>query len=251
MRRFHPVTASLLLAVLATLGPVGPAWSHADMIKSSPKAGVVVAQSPAEVRAWFSEELAVKTSTLRLYDAHNKVLATGGVDPKISKHDVMRLGVPHLSAGAYLVRWHAVAADDNKATDGSFRFSIKGAAQTPPATTAMSLPPIRVIAPANHAAVKNPVALTFDTPADMMKYTMGGMASMEGMGSGLHFHVVVDGGTMLMPNGDQVTKAGDHRYKYALPNLSAGLHTVKVYWADNKTHAARGPVQTVTFTCSE
>lgn len=250
MRRFHPVTASILLAVLATLGSVRPAWSHAGLVKSSPKAGEAVGQSPAEVRAWFSEELAVKTSTLRLYDAHNKVLATGGVDPKVSKHNVMRLAVPHLSAGAYLVRWHAVAADDNKATDGSFRFSINGAAQTPPATTAASLPPIQVIAPANHAAVKNPVTLTFDTPADMTKYTMGGMAPMEGMGPGLHFHILVDGGTTLMPNGDQVTQAGSHRYKYTLPSLSAGSHTVKVYWADNKTHAARGPVQTVTFSCS-
>ena len=41
--------------------------------------------------AWFSEELAVKPSTLRLYDAHNKLLARGGIDPKVAKHDVMRL----------------------------------------------------------------------------------------------------------------------------------------------------------------
>ncbi len=147
MRRLHAVGASLLLAVLATLGPVRPAWSHADRVKSSPRAGAVVAESPAEVRAWFSEELAVKPSTLRLYDAHNKVLATGGVDPKISKHDVMRLAVAHLSAGAYLVRWHAVAADDNKATDGSFRFSIKGAAQAPPAKTGASLHRFRSSSP--------------------------------------------------------------------------------------------------------
>ncbi len=98
--------------------------------------------------------------------------------------------------------------------------------------------------------MKNPAALTFDTPADMTKYAMDGMASMEGMGPGLHLHIVLDGGTTLMPNGDQVTPAGSHRYKYALPSWSAGPHTVKVYWADNKTHAARGTVQTVTFTCS-
>jgi hypothetical protein len=54
-----------------------------------------------------------------------------------------------------------------------------------------------------------------------------------------------------MPTGEQVTKAGEHRYKYALPTLSAGSHTVKAFWADNKTHAARGSVQSVTFTCSQ
>lgn len=251
MRGFTAVATSLVLAALATLGPVRPAWSHADMVKSSPANGTAMAQAPAEVRAWFSEELAVKPSTLRLYDAHSKLLASGGIDPKIAKHDVMRLAASHLTAGTYLVRWHAVAADDNKATDGSFRFSVKGAAQTSQTTTAVSLPPLKIVEPASRATVKNPVTLTFDTPADMTKYTMGGMASMEGMGPGVHLHLVVDGGTTLMPNGDQVTKAGDHRYKYALPSLSAGSHTVRAFWADNKTHAARGPVQTVSFTCSQ
>ena len=251
MRGFTAVATSLLLAALATLGPARPAWSHADLVKSSPANGVAVAQAPAEVRAWFSEELAVKPSTLRLYDAHNKLLASGGIDPKVAKHDVMRLAAPHLTAGTYLVRWHAVTADDNKATEGSFRFSVKGAATTPPPTMAKSLPPIRVTAPASQAVVRNPVALMFETPADMTQYTMGGMASMEGMGPGLHLHIIVDGATTLMPNGEQVTKVGDHRYRYALPRLSAGSHTVKVFWADNKTHAARGPVQAVSFACSQ
>jgi methionine-rich copper-binding protein CopC len=212
------------------------------MVKSSPAAGAVLTKAPSEVRAWFDDELAVKGSTLRLYDAHSKLLGAGGVDRKVPKHDVMRIASVHLAAGAYLVRWHAVSADDNKVTEGSFRFSIKGAA-------AMSFPPLQVIGPANRATVKNPVALTFDTPTDMKKFTMGGMASMEGMGSGLHLHIVVDG-TALMPTGEQVISIGNHRYTYALPRLRAGSHTIKVYWADNKTHDARGPVHTSAFTCT-
>lgn len=251
MRGSYAAGAAVLLAALATLGPVRPAWSHADMVKSSPAAGSVVAQTPTEIRAWFSEELAVKPSTLRLFDAHNSLLATGGIDPKIARHDVMRLAAPHLSVETYLVRWHAVAADDSKATDGSFRFSIKGAAQIPSATTAVSLPPILVVAPASHAAVKNPVVLTFETRADMAKYTMGGMASMEGMGTGVHLHIIVDGATTLMPTGEQVTPAGRHTYKVTLPSLSAGSHTMRVFWGDNKTHAARGPVQAVSFACRQ
>src|SRR5437879_11702566 len=160
--------SSLRFATLAVLGKAGPAWSHAEMVKSSPAAGAVLTKAPPEVRAWFNDELAVKGSTLRLYDAHSKLLGTGGVDPKVPKHDVMRIASPHLAAGPYLVRWHAISADDNKVTEGSFRFSIKGAA-------AMSLPPLQVIQPANRATVENPVTLTFDTPADMMKFTMGGM----------------------------------------------------------------------------
>jgi methionine-rich copper-binding protein CopC len=243
MEGFRRIAASsLLLAMLGALGQARPAWSHAEMVTSSPAAGAVLTKAPSEIRAWFDDELTVKGSTLRLYDAHSKLLATGGVDPKVSKHDVMRIASPHLAAGGYLVRWHAVSADDNKVTEGSFRFSIKGDAS-------MSLPPLQVIQPANRATVKNPVTLKFDTPADMMKFTMGGMASMEGMGSGLHLHIVVDG-TTLMPTGEQVTPIGNHRYTYALPRLRAGSHTLKVYWADNKTHGAQGPVHTSAFTCS-
>jgi len=54
------------------------------MVKSSPAAGAVLTKAPPEVRAWFNDELAVKGSTLRLYDAHNKLLGTGGIDPKVA-----------------------------------------------------------------------------------------------------------------------------------------------------------------------
>ncbi len=126
MRRFGRATASLLLAALAVLGPARLAWGHPTLVKSSPPAGAVLTQSPAEIRAWFSEELATKGNTLRLYDAHNKLMASGGVDPKAPEHDVLRIAPPRLGAGTYLVRWHAISADDNEVREGSFRFSIKG-----------------------------------------------------------------------------------------------------------------------------
>jgi hypothetical protein len=159
----------------------------------------------------------------------------------------MRLSAPHLTASTYLVRWHAVAADDNKATEGSFRFSVEGGTNAPPAPAPKALPPIRVTAPASRAVANHRVVLTLETPADVTQYTMGGMAAMEGMGPGVHLHIVVDTATTLMPTGDQVATVADHRYRYTLPSLSAGSHMVKVFWADNKTHAARGPVQTVRY----
>jgi methionine-rich copper-binding protein CopC len=81
-RGFTALAASLLVVSLATLGPVRPAWSHAAMVKSLPANGSTVTQAPLEVRAWFTEELAVKPSTLRLYAAQNTLLATGGIDPR-------------------------------------------------------------------------------------------------------------------------------------------------------------------------
>jgi hypothetical protein len=63
----------------------------------------------------------------------------------------------------------------------------------------------------------------------------------------VHLHIVVDGHE-YMPTAMQLTKVGSDRYKYALPNLPAGQHTVQVYWADNKTHKAMGMVHTVRVT---
>ncbi|HYM90095.1 MAG TPA: hypothetical protein VEW91_00500, partial [bacterium] len=77
-----------------------------------------------------------------------------------------------------------------------------------------------------------------------------GMGSTGGMDSGVHLHIVLDGAT-LMPSKDQLTAGKPHQYKYTLPTLKAGPHTMKVYWADNKTHDARGPIHAAAFTCSE
>jgi methionine-rich copper-binding protein CopC len=171
----------LIVSGLGLAAMEGPVWAHAELMKSSPINGAALTSSPSVIRAWFSEELAESGSYLRLYDAHNKILATGGLDSKVSNHEALRLTPPRLSAGSYLVRWHVVAADDNAVTQGSFRFSIGGQAMAPSGMTASSPPPFQLIAPADHASVKNPVALIIETSGDMKKLTMGGTGQMGGI----------------------------------------------------------------------
>jgi methionine-rich copper-binding protein CopC len=236
-----------LLLVLAE----SPAWAHAQLMKSSPANGAAYASTPSTIRAWFSEELAASGSYLRLYDAHNKILATGGLDA--SNREALRLVPPHLSPGSYLVRWHVVAADDNAVTQGSFRFSIGGAAMAPSTmttsptsgTASSSLPPLQLIAPLDRGSVTNPVALVIETPGDIKQLTMGG-PEMSGMGANVHLHILVDGAT-AMPSGDQLKALGNNRYQYTLAPLSPGAHTIKVFWADNKTHQPVGPVRAATY----
>lgn len=243
MRSFLGLVVWGLVAALASLAPVTPAWSHASLVKSSPAGGASLSKAPSEIRAWFSEELKVKGSTLRLYDSHQKLLASGGIDPAVAKHDVMKIAAPHLANGAYLVKWHAISADDNEPKDGSFKFSIGTGAQTTKAPMA-DVPPLQLITPANGAPVKNPVAVVVETPGDIDHLTMGGgMAGMSGMDSGIHLHILVDS-LVFMPPASKLTKVGPSRYQYVIGPLPAGTHTIKVYWADNKTHAAVGPVHT-------
>ena len=243
MRSFHGLVVWGLLAALATLAPATPAWSHASLVKSSPANGASLSKAPSEIRAWFSEELTVKGSTLRLYDSHQKLVASGGIDSAVAKHDVMRIAAPHLANGAYLVKWHAISADDNEPRDGSFKFSIGMGAQMTKVRKA-DLPPLQLVTPANGAQVKNPVALVVETPGDLDHLTMGGgMAGMSGMDSGIHLHILVDS-LVFMPPAGKLTKVGPSRYQYVVGPLPAGTHTIKVYWADNKTHDAVGPVHT-------
>jgi len=113
------------------LGPALPALAHAEIEKSSPAAGAVLHQSPALIQAWFSEELALHGSVMRLYNAANDKLAVGGVDLKDTSHQTMKIVPPYLHAGTYTVHWHAIAADDNGVTDNTFNFSVAGTSFSP------------------------------------------------------------------------------------------------------------------------
>lgn len=244
--------AGLVTAVLLALGPLTFAWGHAALVKSSPANGAVLKQAPSVIRATFDDDLD-KASTLRLYDSHQTLLAKGGLDPQVAGHRALKLVPPHLGAGTYTVQWVAISSDDGATRKGAFKFSVAATA-TAPAGASASLPPLRLIAPAGRAQIKNPVAVVIETSADISQVTMGtSMSSMSGMGSSqsmsapVHLHIIVDG-TAYMPAAAQLTKVGPSRYEYRLPKLAAGAHTMKVFWADNKTHAPSGAVQTVTYT---
>lgn len=258
--------AAVALFVMGTLVAVVPlprAWAHAHMVKSSPTDHASLTQSPAVIRAWFSEELTGQGSALRLYDVNQKLLAQGGLDPSDSSHEVMKLVPPHLRAGSYMVTWHSVSSNDQAVTQGYFGFSIGTAMQKPatlgastqmgamPGMAAMPpsgahagpLPSLLLLAPANHARLHNPVSVMIETPSDISLVTMGPKMTT---GPGVHLHIVVDG-VVTMPASDQLVASGTHRYTYELSPLKAGTHTIEVYWADNQTHAPVGGTQTATI----
>ncbi|HKX18839.1 MAG TPA: copper resistance CopC family protein [bacterium] len=113
-----------MLAALMVLAPAQPGLAHASMVKSTPTNGANLSKAPLEIRAWFSEKLAVKGSVIRLEDSHMKVLASGGVDTKVKTLDVMAVKAPMLSAGTYTVTWLAVSDDDGATEKGSFKFTV-------------------------------------------------------------------------------------------------------------------------------
>jgi methionine-rich copper-binding protein CopC len=147
MRMLQRLVVSLAFVALVSLGSAPPVGAHATLVRSSPTAGAVLSESPPAIQTWFSEEVAVKGSVMRLYDEADKVIATGGVDLKDRDHESMRISPPLLSPGSYQVRWHAISADDNHVTEDVFRFSIRGASRGPNELSAAFRPsraPIRL-----------------------------------------------------------------------------------------------------------
>ena len=113
------VTVSALLVLSAA----GPALAHAQLVHAAPEAGGAVAAPPAEVVASFSEALEASFSTVVVRDSVGKRVdkADARVDAKDRK--TMRVSLPPLTQGIYIVEWRALTADTHR-TEGAFIFRV-------------------------------------------------------------------------------------------------------------------------------
>ncbi len=114
--------AGLMLA--AVLLGMPPAFAHASLTGTAPKADASITTSPAEIRLVFSEELVAKFSGIELRDQTGKIVETGpaAVDPE----DKKRLIIPvkaTLTLGTYTVEWHAVSEDTHR-VKGRYSFKV-------------------------------------------------------------------------------------------------------------------------------
>jgi methionine-rich copper-binding protein CopC len=101
-----------------------PAWAHAKLQASTPKAGSEVSPAPAQLRLRFDEPLELPFSKVRLVDQEGAVLepsktALDAADPK-----TLVSTLPALHAGAWRVQWTAVTRDGHK-VKGEFGFRVR------------------------------------------------------------------------------------------------------------------------------
>jgi methionine-rich copper-binding protein CopC len=112
------MTGAMFLAVQST------AWAHAFLDHADPKVGSTVAESPRQVKIWFTQELEPAFSSIEVDNVEGKQ-----VDAKDCRVDAMdkallEVSLPQLSAGTYTVKWHVVSTDAHR-TQGHFEFTIK------------------------------------------------------------------------------------------------------------------------------
>src|ERR1700730_10139137 len=111
------------LAIILVLSGALPASAHAELRRTMPPAGGSVATAPMEVQASFSEPLEAAFSSVVVRDAVGKRVdkADARIDP--ADRSTIRVSLPPLSQGIYIVVWRAVTADTHK-TEGAFIFRI-------------------------------------------------------------------------------------------------------------------------------
>ncbi|WP_322400381.1 copper homeostasis periplasmic binding protein CopC [Massilia luteola] len=113
------------LAVCALASAVtSPAFAHATLQSSDPKAGSALGSAPKQVRLKFNEALEPAFSKITLLGTGNKEIPIGGATVDNADPTVMTAPLPPLSAGAYRIRWLAMSHDGHK-RKGDVPFTVK------------------------------------------------------------------------------------------------------------------------------
>ncbi|HEV3271880.1 MAG TPA: copper resistance CopC family protein [Candidatus Methylacidiphilales bacterium] len=115
----------IILTVVFTLAGLSLAQAHAFLDHADPKVGGTLKGSPSVVRAWFTEELEPAFSKIRVFDAQGTEVDKKDVKVDSADKTLMSVSLPQLPAGAYKVKWSAVAVDTHHTT-GTFTFTVTG-----------------------------------------------------------------------------------------------------------------------------
>jgi copper transport protein len=113
------------LAVPALVGAVmllgaSPAFAHAELVESDPAPGAVLTKSPPTITLQFTETVRAENGGVRVFDADAGRVDRGGVE--VSGRTV-RMPVPKLDNGSYVVTWRVVSADSHP-IQGAFTFQV-------------------------------------------------------------------------------------------------------------------------------
>ena len=131
-RRRVAARAMLALTAALLLGAPRGALAHARLVKAKPAEAQVLDASPGAIELWFNEILDDEFNGIELFPAADEESATANliavkptVDAKDRTH--LRVAVPPLVPGAYVVHWKVLSRDGHSAR-GRLSFRVGGAA---------------------------------------------------------------------------------------------------------------------------
>jgi copper resistance protein C len=118
----YPAAVSFALTALFAVRAV--AFAHAFPIRSEPRVGRTVADSPAKIVIWFDGEIEPAFSTISVYNSAKQQVDERDSHTRSPDDSVLEVGLPRLQAGIYHVYWR-VLAKDTHVTEGDFSFTIE------------------------------------------------------------------------------------------------------------------------------
>jgi copper transport protein len=104
-----------------------PASAHADLVRSDPPNGSVLAHAPSVARLWFSEEISPKFSSAHVVDRAGATIAGSGAHADGGDPRQLTVELPSLGRGSYGLVWRVLAEDDGHATSGVVVFTVGSA----------------------------------------------------------------------------------------------------------------------------
>ena len=113
-----------VLAMALTMMAVSVVEAHANLARSTPAAGEVLASAPPEMVMEFTENLDPSFTRAQLVNSQNQVIVPGPgkIDP--AKPKVWHLALGDLPKDSYTVIWRARSATDGHITNGNIPFGI-------------------------------------------------------------------------------------------------------------------------------
>jgi len=119
--------SKFIILCLILFACVHPVFAHANLSRSEPQANTALAESPAEIRLWFTEPLEPDFSRITLRGISGAIVETP--PSQIDSADPMQMFLTSglLPDGLYTVVWRVVSAADGHMTAGSFPIAVGNA----------------------------------------------------------------------------------------------------------------------------
>ena len=123
-RRLAPRILAATAAAFAFLAiGASPAYAHAELETTDPQAGAVYDTAPKEVTLRYSEPVEASLGAVRLFDGRGQRLETGAPSHPDGEGRAVRVDLPGLRDGSYVVTWRVLSADSHPVR-GAFTFQV-------------------------------------------------------------------------------------------------------------------------------
>ncbi|HEX6312996.1 MAG TPA: copper resistance protein CopC, partial [Acidimicrobiia bacterium] len=106
-----------------------PAYAHAELESTEPQAGGVYDDAPGTVTLRYTEPVEASLGAVRLYDGRGDRLDTGAPSHPGGDGSEVRVDLPGLDDGSYVVTWRVLSADSHPVR-GAFTFQVGPEATT-------------------------------------------------------------------------------------------------------------------------